>query len=343
VWILETAVRARTRSTQPVNEKAFMTGQTSVIIPCHNHEAYLGEAIESVCAQTRPVREIIVVDDGSTKPVQAAPTWKGLTVRIIRTENRGASAARNLGVSLATGAFVAFLDADDSWAPTKIEMQEKALESNPDIIAMFTQHTEKPGWAPCPPVTYPPPDASDDEILVRLWRWNFIALPSVMIRREAFLRLGGFNEHLRCSEDWELWVRLSTAGRFGQVPLPLCYRRIHSCQMTKNFDQIVIYHRKCRLLLMREHGERIAAAGISPRQQEKFSQDEYREHLLILYFKRRLPTARRLLWDYLFHYPSDVSILKYAFLSLLPQWFFVAVRDKTDVTEVQTPVASRND
>jgi glycosyltransferase involved in cell wall biosynthesis len=321
-----------------------MTGQTSVIIPCHNHEVYLGEAIESVYAQTRAVREIIVVDDGSTIPIQAAPTWKGLPVRIIRTENRGVSAARNLGVSLATGAFVAFLDADDAWAPTKIEMQEEALESNRDIVAVFTQHTEKPGWPPCPPTTYPPPDASEDEILVRLWQWNFIALPSVMVRRETFLRLGGFNEHLRCSEDWELWIRLSMAGRIAQVPLPLCYRRIHSRQLTKNFDQIVIYHRKCRLLLMREYGARIAAAGISREQQEKFSQEEYREHLLILYFKRRISAARRLLWDYLSHYPGDLPILKYALLSLLPRWFLVAVRDKTDdLTKLHTPIVSRKD
>src|SRR4030095_4013096 len=188
------------------------------------------------------------------------------------------------------------------------------------------------------------PDASDDEFLVRLWKWNFIALPSVMVRRETFLRVGGFNEHLQYSEDWELWVRLLTAGRIGQVPLPLCYRRIHSHQMTKNFDQIVIYHRKCRLLLMHEHGDRLAAAGISLKEQQSFSQEEYREHLLILYFRRRFSTARRRLWQYFLDYPSDLSILKYALLSLLPEWFFVALRDKTnDVTKLHTPVASHKD
>src|SRR4029453_2787046 len=108
-------------------EVSFMIGQTSVVIPCHNYEGYLAEAIESVYAQTRCVGEIIVVDDGSTRPVQPKSTRDGIAVRIIRTENRGVSAARNLGVSLANGAFIAFLDADDAWAPTKIEMQEEAL------------------------------------------------------------------------------------------------------------------------------------------------------------------------------------------------------------------------
>ena len=91
-----------------------MSARTSVIIPCHNHRAYLDEAIESLVGQTRPVREVIVVDDGSTTPVQPSPSWRQLPVRIIRIENRGASAARNCGVALASGDFIAFLDADDA-------------------------------------------------------------------------------------------------------------------------------------------------------------------------------------------------------------------------------------
>jgi glycosyltransferase involved in cell wall biosynthesis len=321
-----------------------MTEQTSVIIACYNDEAYLPEALNSVCQQTQKVREIIVVDDGSKTPIQAPSAWNGPPLRIVRTNNRGVSAARNLGVSLATGAFIAFLDADDAWVPTKIEIQENLLNSNPDVVAVFTHRIEKPGWPSCPPMTYPPPDVSRADFLARLWQWNFITLSSVMVRHQIFRRVGGFKECLRCSEDWELWVRLLTAGRFTQIPLPLCYRRYHSDQMTKNFDQIVVYHRKCRQLLMQEQGERLVAAGVSLRQQRRFAREEYREHLLILYFKRRFATARRLLWDYLLSYPSDLPILKYALLSLLPQWFFVALRDKTDeLTKLHTPVASRKD
>jgi glycosyltransferase involved in cell wall biosynthesis len=327
----------------PVHNPTFMTGQTSAIIACYNGEAYLPEALDSICTQTRAVREVIVVDDGSDQPIQPPVDWRGPPLRIIRTENRGAAAARNLGVLSATGTFIALLDADDAWAPMKIEMQEDALSADPASVAVFTQRTEKPGWTPCPPLTYPPHDVSDDEFWTRLWRENFVKLSSIMIRRDVFLSVGGFDKRLPPCEDWEMWFRLLRAGRFIQVPLPLCYRRIHPQQLTKNFDQIVVYHRKCRLSLMREHGARIAAAGISREQQEKFSQEEYREHLLILYFRRRLSAARRLFWDYLLHYPSDVAILKYVFLSLLPQWFFVALRDRTDVTKVQTPHASRND
>ena len=306
-----------------------MIGQTSAVIACYNGEAYLPEALESICSQTRAVREVIVVDDGSNHPIEPPADWRGPPLRIIRTENRGVAAARNLGVLSATGKFIALLDADDAWAPTKIETQEEALSADPASVAVFTQRTEKPGWTPCPPLTYPSPDVSDDEFWRRLWTENFVKLSSIMFRRDVFLSVGGFDERLPPCEDWEMWFRLLRAGHFIQVPLPLCYRRIHSHQLTKNLDEVVVYHRKCRLLLMDEHGDRIAAAGIPPLEQRKFAREEYREHVLIMYFKRRMSTARRLFCDYLLHYPTDISMLKYACLSLLPQWFLVAIRDRT--------------
>lgn len=308
-----------------------MTAQTSVIIPCYNHEATLGEALESVRAQTRAVREIILVDDGSKMPVRLPSGWEGPPLRIIRTENRGAAAARNLGVSVASGNFIAFLDADDSWASTKIELQEDVLTSDEHNVAVFTQRTEKPGWVSCVPISYPLADASEDKLWVSLWKEHFIVLSSVMVRRDIFLKLGGFNESLRYCEDRELWFRLLRAGHFIQVPLPLCYRRMHPNQMTKNFDQITVYRRKCRLLVMLQHGERLAATGISRAQQLEQAWKEYREDLLILYFKRQFSSVRRLFWGYLLRHPSDIQVLKYAFFSLLPTKLFVSMRDRIEL------------
>jgi len=304
-----------------------MIGQTSVIIPCFNRDEYLEEALKSVRCQTRRVREIIVVDDGSTTPVQAPRDWDGPPLRIVRTENRGVSAARNFGISLATGSFIAFLDSDDAWAPAKIELQEDALSSGPDCVAAFTHRIEKPGWRDCPPTEYPPPDASDDVFWRCLWTENFITLSSVMVRRETLLRVGAFNEDLRYCEDRELWFRLLTVGRFAQISLPLSYRRIHPCQMTTNFDAITVHRRKWRLIVMREHGARLAAAGVSVADQYEQARREYREDLLILYFQRQLSTVRPLLWAYWLRYPSDRGILKYAFLSALPTRLLTFLRD----------------
>ncbi len=302
--------------------------QTSVIIPCYNGEEYLEEALESVCRQTTPVREIIVVDDGSTQPIRYPDSWEGPTLRIVRTENRGPSAARNLGISLTTGNFVAFLDADDAWDARKIEMQEAALNSNPDAIAVFTRLIEKPGWTPCPELPYPAPDVSEDRFWSSLWERDFIFPSSVTIRRDVISRIGGFNEKLRACEDWEFWFRLLKAGRFLQVPLPLSYRRIHPNQLTKNLYHMAVNRRKFRAVVMAEHGRRLSAAGVSPNRQYKDMKEEYRRNILIMYFERQIGSVRRLLWGYLRQYPNDLKVLKYALLSLLPARFFIAVRDK---------------
>jgi glycosyltransferase involved in cell wall biosynthesis len=311
-----------------------MVAQTSVIIPCYNRDAYIGEALESVRDQTRSVREIIVVDDGSTTTIPIPRGWDGPPLRVVRTENRGVSAARNRGIALATGSLIAFLDSDDAWAPTKIEMQEQVLSSRSDCVAAFTHRIEKPGWPACPPIEYPLPDASDDLFWRCLWKENFITLSSIMVRRETLLRVGAFKEDLRYCEDRELWFRLLTAGRFVQVNLPLSYRRIHPYQMTSNLDEITVYRRKWRLIVMREHGTRLAAAGISAVDQNEQARKEYREDLLILYFRRRLSTVRPLLWAYMLRYPGDCRVLKYAFLSALPARLLTFLRDGAEhVTE----------
>jgi GT2 family glycosyltransferase len=307
----------------------FMTGETSVVIPCYNSEEYLPEALESVRDQTRPVREVIVVDDGSETPVSPPAQWQGPPLRIVRTENRGLPAARNLGASLATSRFIALLDADDAWAPEKIEMQEAALNARPDNIAVFTQRSEKPGWPACEPVPYPPVDATDNDLWASLWRRNFIAPSSLMVRLDAMLQAGGFDESLRSCEDWEFWFRLLKAGRFVQVPRVLCYRRMHPEQMTKNAGEMALHRRRVRLLIMRDHGERLAAAGISVSQQREQAREEYRQDILMTYFQRRLPTARRLFWDYLSHYPGDAEVFRYALFSLLPGPLLQMLRGRT--------------
>src|SRR4051812_35558191 len=104
-----------------------MSERTSVLIPCYNAQQYLPEALASVCAQTRPVREIIVIDDGSLEPVKAPTGWHGPPLKIIRTPNRGLPAARNLGLRHASGDFIGLLDADDAWHPNKTALQEDAI------------------------------------------------------------------------------------------------------------------------------------------------------------------------------------------------------------------------
>src|SRR5271165_5837307 len=119
---------------------------TSVVIPCYNVTDYLPEALDSVRRQTLPVKEIVLIDDGSSVPLAPPAEWCGPQINLIRTANRGLPAARNLGVTHCAGDLVAFLDADDVWLPGKIEAQTRALEGCPEAVASYTRCEERPGF-----------------------------------------------------------------------------------------------------------------------------------------------------------------------------------------------------
>lgn len=107
--------------------------QVSVIVPVFNGERYLEEALRSAVDQSLPPAEVIVVDDGSTDASVQIAESIGHPVRCIRQANTGVAGARNHGLSVATGEFIAFLDHDDLWPPEKLEVQVAALRSNPDV------------------------------------------------------------------------------------------------------------------------------------------------------------------------------------------------------------------
>ena len=117
----------------------IITPRVSVIIPCFNHGRFLRHAADSVLAQTLADIELIIVDDGSTDDTPAV--LAGLDdrrVRTCRTSNRGVSAARNAGLDMVRGEFVAFLDADDLWEPDKLARQVAIMDAEPDVTLVFT-------------------------------------------------------------------------------------------------------------------------------------------------------------------------------------------------------------
>jgi glycosyltransferase involved in cell wall biosynthesis len=117
---------------QSDNEK--LTYHVSVVIPAYNLEGYIGRAIESVLAQTRPADEIIVVDDGSTDDTGEMVKKYGSAVRYIHQENAGASAARNTGIKAAKNEWIALLDGDDEWLEENLERQMGLLERNEELV-----------------------------------------------------------------------------------------------------------------------------------------------------------------------------------------------------------------
>lgn len=190
----------------------------SIIIPNHNHERFLGEAIESALGQSRAPTEIVVVDDGSTdRSVEVA---RGYPVRLIEQSNSGVALARNRGAREATGEHVVFLDADDLLAPNFLERTMSALEAAAPGIAYAYTAVEKFGLETGRLFTRP----FDGEIL---FEGNYIPV-SALLRRAVFLEAGGFDPSWPAFEDYELWARLYVRGHSGiYVDEPLLRYRFH--------------------------------------------------------------------------------------------------------------------
>lgn len=195
----------------------------SAVIPTFNRRARVLQAIDSVLAQTVSVDEIIVVDDGSTDgTAEAVRTQYGARVKVLRQENRGVAAARNHGVREARGKWIAFLDSDDAWLPTKIERQLEALtvdggESSvcfTDVAFsgdpnLQTPRFQQTGFAPA--TKYGTLD--EPAAYVVGWRNPFV-ISSILVDSSLLSNSGGFDEALVIGEDMDVFFRLSFMTQF---------------------------------------------------------------------------------------------------------------------------------
>ena len=193
-----------------LNRPGFV--DVSVIIPAYQSASTIGRALKSVASQSLKPQEVIVVDDGSTDLTYDAALavkddMNSIDLVVKKQENAGAGAARNKAISLASGEFIAFLDADDEWLPDKISGSLEQLRSGDirlvahngfviknkeevylDIASRFRAVADNPFPA--------------------LYRRGFISTSSVVTRRQAVLAVGGFDESLLVGQDFDLWLKL---------------------------------------------------------------------------------------------------------------------------------------
>lgn len=180
--------------------------QISVVIPSYNRKHTLERALQSVFQQKSPVDEVILIDDGSTDGSELMVEQAFPSVKVLRQENRGVSAARNRGIEAARFEWVALLDSDDSWLPDKIEKIRQAWRQHPDFVLFHSdeiwmrngvrvnpmnKHRKSGGWIfeQCLPLCAISPSAS-------------------VIKKSVLGLLGMFDETLPACEDYDLWLRL---------------------------------------------------------------------------------------------------------------------------------------
>lgn len=254
-----------------------MLPRVSIIIPAHNATATLDDTLRSVCAQTYPHWEAIVIENGSTDATAAlAAEWAAREPRIRVTESApGVSNARNAGIKLAVHAWILFLDADDWILPTHLERLTGRL------IADSTLDCVHGGWLRIGPEgtrlieEYGPPET---DLFPRFARTCAFTIHCCLTRRTLIEAAGGFDPTLRTCEDWDLWQRIARMGcRFGAVREALACYRTRPGSASMNAAQLVSDGRK-----VIERGYSTDPRLAAPREEyaEGLKDDDHRATLL---------------------------------------------------------------
>jgi len=190
----------------------------TIVMPAYNAARYIGETLDSVLEQTFTDYEVIVVNDGSSDTVELEQALKPYMSRIryINQENLGAGAARNEGLRAAQGEFIAFLDADDLWLPSYLEEQLKFLSENDfDLVCADAMHF---GDTPLAGKTYmetymeTAPAVGQVSLLGLVSAEQSLITSGIVARRDPIIEVGLFDEGLRNSQDFDLWLRLLSHG-----------------------------------------------------------------------------------------------------------------------------------
>lgn len=226
---ITTAEPENSLDARPSGVTATSTPAVSVIVPAYNVARFIGETLDSVFAQTFTDYEVIVVNDGSpdTEQLETVLAPYADRIRYIKQENRGLSGARNTGVREARADLVALLDSDDAWEPNYLAIQVEIMRRDPTIDVLYPDAYIF-GEGVRPGEKFTDKSASEGAVTFEsLVQQKCNVMVSATARRSALTNVGLFDETLRSSEDFDMWLRIVKAGgRIAYHDQPLArYRR----------------------------------------------------------------------------------------------------------------------
>jgi len=295
--------------------------RVSVIIPTHNRARFLAESIQSVLAQTFDNLETIVVDDGSTDNTrEVVGNFLGPRVKYVYQENQGASAARNAGILIATGDFIALLDSDDVWLGDKLALQVDLLDSHPKAGLVYSD-------------AYLFDDQSgailgrflegkgvfSGKVLRQLLSTQFIKTSTVVIRRNVFDVTGYFDESMMRVHDRDMWLRIAYHFDIQGISIPLARIRVHSSGISQNWEGVwtgraMVMNKAQRDFTLSRDERRILKTNLSR---------VYYQHGRYLVLNGKLIEGRAKLLDCLRLRPISIRAYLYVIVSLLGRRFIV--------------------
>lgn len=212
----------------------------SIIIPTYNRAYLIERSIKSVLDQTYKDFEVIIVDDASTDNTEEIiRLFENNKIKYVKNEtNKGANAARNTGLQLSKGKYVAFQDSDDEWLPTKLEKQINILiHSDPKIGVVYTGYYRIKNnvreYIPSSSIVQ-----KEGDLHSVLLKKNFIGMPTVVIKKECFEKVGMFDERLPRLQDWEMWIRISKHYEFKFIDTPLVLAHYQQDSITNNQNAV---------------------------------------------------------------------------------------------------------
>ena len=294
--------------------------RVSVVIPAYNAAAFIERTLASVLAQDLTEHEVIVVDDGSADSTAQIAARFGPPVHVIGGPRRGVSEARNEGVRRARGEYIAFLDHDDLWEPSKLRRQVEIMESNPEAGLVFTQAQEVTRGIPGAIFpSLPDPARFLKQAYENLVHWNYIPMSAVMARRSRMpdVKGGGpFDPRFALSEDWDLWLRIASRHEVVCIAEPLTQYVIVPGRATERMADMRLED----LVIFKEQIER--HPWLQASDPVRCAETSYRLHREAGYWllkEGRKQEARPLLAQAWRLRPAAVKTLAYLAASLLPR------------------------
>ncbi len=279
----------------------------SVVVPTFNDAEYVADAITSLLTQTLRPAEILVVDDGSTDDTASLVRDRfGSSVTLIARSNGGPSRARNTGIEAASEPYVAFLDADDIWVPTKLERQLALLNRDPrtGLVATDWVRSARELPADVPEVDKLPQTTLGYTELLALNRFQ---TSTVLVRTHLLREVGGFDPKVDGAEDWDLWVRLAQVAGVVKIDWPFVIYRDRASGYSKDVWRVY----ETMLLLLDKHREQAPLSRSRFRELEAWHHLRFFVALALLHDREHARRALRAAFrDGLWPYALEASVTR---------------------------------